>query len=314
VQTLFSNIVQRSTSPTFIRSFALILVVEAVTILTAWLLLDSNVSKWMSDKAAQAVRISRTVAAAEDWSLVDTVPKNPSPLFDTYRKLLTKYSHRFFPQNEGDVSLAVIRNGRTYVIDPYDQVPMDLVDKANKWELAAYATGKTTYNDVPYSDNTGTYIGAQTPIYRNGRIVGLAAAEYDSATLAEFQGIVRRAFWLSVLPAILLALGLAYVLAALFVEPMEIFRRIDETAARRAGRPPQSDVLSKLSPREWEVAELVWRGRKNKDIAEALFVSPETVKQHLKNIKEKTGFARLDLAVQVEAGRRSVVQEAPAPA
>lgn len=314
MQTLFSNIAKRSTSPTFIRSFALILVVEAVTILTAWLLLDSNVSKWMSDKAAQAVRISRTVAAAEDWSLVDTVPKKPSVLFDTYRRLLTKYSHRFFPQNEGDVSLAVIRNGRTYVIDPYDQVPMDLVDKANKWELAAYATGKTTYNDVPYSDDTGTYIGAQTPIYRNGRIVGLAAAEYDSATLAEFQGIVRKAFWLSVLPAILLALGLAYVLAALFVEPMEIFRRIDETAARRAGRPPQSDVLSKLSAREWEVAELVWRGRKNKDIAEALFVSPETVKQHLKNIKEKTGFARLDLAVQVEAGRRIIVQEAPAPA
>ena len=117
---------------------------------------------------------------------------------------------------------------------------LDEIGKANKWELAAYATGKTTYNDVPYSDNTGTYIAALTPIYRNGRIVALAAAEYDSATLAEFQGIVSRAFWLSVLPAILLALWLAYVLAALFVEPMEIFRRIDETAARRAGRPPKA--------------------------------------------------------------------------
>jgi hypothetical protein len=103
---------------------------------------------------------------------------------------------------------------------------MDLADKSNKWELAAYATGKTTYNDVPYSDDTGTYIAAQTPIYRNGKIVGLVTAEYDSATLGEFQGIVRKAFWLSVLPAILFALGLAYVLAAMFVEPMEIFRRI----------------------------------------------------------------------------------------
>jgi DNA-binding NarL/FixJ family response regulator len=95
---------------------------------------------------------------------------------------------------------------------------------------------------------------------------------------------------------------------------MEIFRRIDETAAQRADRPPQGDALSKLTPREWEVAELIWRGRKNKDIADALFVSPETVKQHLKNIKEKTGFARLDLAVQVEASRRSIAEEAPAPA
>ena len=32
-------------------------------------------------------------------------------------------------------------------------------------------------------------------------------------------------------------------------------------------------------------------------------MTPETVKQHLKNIREKTGFGKLDLAVHVEARR-----------
>jgi DNA-binding NarL/FixJ family response regulator len=117
---------------------------------------------------------------------------------------------------------------------------------------------------------------------------------------------VVKAFWLSILPAILLALVLAYILATMFVEPMEIFRRIDESAAqlnRAAAGTIGDDPLGRLSPRENEIAELVRRGLENKEIAEALVISPETVKKHLKNIKEKTGLGRVNLAVQAEARR-----------
>ena len=143
----------------------------------------------------------------------------------------------------------------------------------------------------------------------------MLSAQYDSATYDEFQAIVRKAFWLSILPAILLALTLAYILSTIFVEPREIFRRIDETAAEQRSVPgaTRHDPLSCLSPREREVAELVRRGLKNKEIADALVVGTETVKQHLKNIREKTGLTKVDLAVQAEASRVLAAQEASAP-
>ena len=61
------------------------------------------------------------------------------------------------------------------------------------------------------------------------------------------------------------------------------------------------------------MAELVRRGLKNKEIAEKLVVTPETVKQHLKNIREKTGFTRVDLAVHAEASRIQSARQAAAP-
>ena len=306
---------QRSGGRTFRRSFALILVAEAVTIFAAWVLLDVNATRWIHARSDQAVRISQRTAVSADWSLVNTVPKGrSSPLFERYHNILKRLSQKQFPHNEGDVALKVIERGEEYAIDPGDPYPMDDLGKANQWELDAYASRRTTQNPVPYSDDTGTYLAAYTPILRNDKVVGLLEAEYDSATLADFQGIVRQAFWLSILPAILLSLLVAYVLAGMFVEPMELFRRIDETAMHAAAGTALDDPVAQLSAREREVAELVRRGLKNREIAETLVVTPETVKQHLKNIREKTGFTRVDLAVHAEASRLRLAQEAVAPA
>jgi DNA-binding CsgD family transcriptional regulator len=264
-------------------------------------------SRWISERTTQAIRISQQTASSEDWSLVDTIPKDrDSSLFERYRKDLKNLSQLQFPRNEGDVYLAVVERGEEYRIDPYDPQFLDYAGKANKWEIAAYSSGKTAYNVVPYSDDTGTYLAAFTPILRAGKVVGLAAAEYDSATLPEFQGLVQEAFWLSILPAILVSIAAAYVLASMFVEPMEIFRRIEATArgqSKASGGTATVAPLDRLSPRENQVAELVRQGLTNKEIADRLFVTPETVKQHLKNIREKTGFTKLDLAVHAEAWR-----------
>jgi DNA-binding CsgD family transcriptional regulator len=312
MSSVLRSILQPFGGRTFRQSFALILVAEAITIFAAWALLDSNASRWIHARSIQAVRISHQTAASADWSLVGTVPKGrSSPLFEYYRNLLKGLSQKQFPRNEGDVALKVVDRGEEYAIDPDDPYPMDDLGKANHWELDAYASGRITQNPVPYSDDTGTYLAAYTPIFRNGKVVGLLEAEYDSATLTDFQGIVRQAFWLSILPAILLSLVVAYVLASMFVEPMELFRRIEKTAATHAesGTAPD-DPLARLSPRERDVAELVRRGLRNREIAETLVVTPETVKQHLKNIREKTGFTRVDLAVHAEASRLRSAQEA----
>jgi DNA-binding CsgD family transcriptional regulator len=60
---------------------------------------------------------------------------------------------------------------------------------------------------------------------------------------------------------------------------------------------------AELSPRERQVAELVAGGATNHDIAEALFLSPRTVEQHVARMLRKLGTTRGDVASVLE-GRR----------
>ncbi len=55
--------------------------------------------------------------------------------------------------------------------------------------------------------------------------------------------------------------------------------------------------LAKLSPRERQVLALVARGKKASEIAETLFISPETARTHVQNILTKLGVhSRLEAA------------------
>jgi DNA-binding NarL/FixJ family response regulator len=65
----------------------------------------------------------------------------------------------------------------------------------------------------------------------------------------------------------------------------------------------------RLTPREKDIVQHVCGGLKNKEIAEALAITPGTVKVHLMHIFEKTGVKdRFELAVQ---GRRLLGTEHP---
>ena len=82
-----------------------------------------------------------------------------------------------------------------------------------------------------------------------------------------------------------------------FVTPSMAAKILEEFA--RQVRPPQKGTPSAgLSPREREVLELLTRGSVNKEIAAALEISANTVKNHLKNIMEKL---HLENRVQVVA-------------
>jgi len=60
----------------------------------------------------------------------------------------------------------------------------------------------------------------------------------------------------------------------------------------------ETGVLRRLSDRERQIAALVARGLKNRDIAAELKISENTVKRHLQSIFDKTGARdRLELAV-----------------
>jgi len=72
-------------------------------------------------------------------------------------------------------------------------------------------------------------------------------------------------------------------------------------------REATQETNAKLSPREGEVLQLVAQGATNKQIADSLFISDNTVKTHLRNIMEKLHLANRSQAAAY-AVKRGLVQ------
>lgn len=96
--------------------------------------------------------------------------------------------------------------------------------------------------------------------------------------------------------------------------PRDLIEGIREVHAGRKKIPP--DVASQLAEhmgeealtaREIEVLQKVAGGNRNKDIADRLFISEETVKVHIKHIMEKLGAKDRTEAVAI-ALRRGIIQ------
>ncbi len=69
-------------------------------------------------------------------------------------------------------------------------------------------------------------------------------------------------------------------------------RRLLQTLRGAAAQPPAGAArpeLARLTPREKEVLELVARGLDTRGIAEALYLSPETARTHVRNVLRKLG-------------------------
>jgi DNA-binding NarL/FixJ family response regulator len=64
-------------------------------------------------------------------------------------------------------------------------------------------------------------------------------------------------------------------------------------------------VKSPLTPREWEVLELIAQANTTDQIAQALVLSSETVRSHVKNILRKLGVRSREEAVVVAYGIRN---------
>src|SRR6202034_851860 len=69
-------------------------------------------------------------------------------------------------------------------------------------------------------------------------------------------------------------------------------------ARREEGEPPQQVPAPKLTDREMQVLKLIARGMNNRDIAKELFISENTVKNHVRNILEKLQIhSRMDAGI-----------------
>jgi DNA-binding NarL/FixJ family response regulator len=96
--------------------------------------------------------------------------------------------------------------------------------------------------------------------------------------------------------------------------PAEIVEAIRQVHAGRKRIPPQiaaqiAEHVSEeaLTAREIEVLQLVADGNRNKDVAERLFISEETVKVHVKHVMEKLGASDRTQAVAI-AVRRGIIR------
>ncbi len=77
------------------------------------------------------------------------------------------------------------------------------------------------------------------------------------------------------------------------VSPLMATKLLTEFQGLSSGmeKKPAQDASGDLSPREGEVLQLVAKGATNREIADELFISENTVKTHLQNIMEKLHLA-----------------------
>jgi predicted ATPase/DNA-binding CsgD family transcriptional regulator len=79
----------------------------------------------------------------------------------------------------------------------------------------------------------------------------------------------------------------------------------DPAGPRRAARREAADSGNEVTPREWQICELVAEGLSNKEIAARLVISQRTAESHVQNVLNKMGFANRSLIATWVAQRRS---------
>jgi len=133
------------------------------------------------------------------------------------------------------------------------------------------------------------------------RVIVLAATDDETKALralrAGARGYLRKDIELDALPR-----AVNGVLAGEAAVSRHLTMRvIDELRKAPAIGPGIRPTVSELTPREWQVLDLLTTGASTADIAVDLVLSPETVLTHVKNILKKLGVhSRRDAIQQAE--------------
>jgi DNA-binding NarL/FixJ family response regulator len=133
------------------------------------------------------------------------------------------------------------------------------------------------------------------------RVIVLSASDDDTkavrALRAGARGYLRKDIELDALPRAIS--GVIHGEAA--ISRRLSMRVIDELRKTPAPGPGMRPTVSELTPREWQVLDLLTTGASTADIAVDLVLSPETVLTHVKNILKKLGVhSRRDAILQAE--------------
>jgi DNA-binding NarL/FixJ family response regulator len=131
--------------------------------------------------------------------------------------------------------------------------------------------------------------------FHDARIVILTTFEGD-AEIQRALAAGARGYLLKSMPPRELIEGIRQVNAGKKRIPSEVAAQLAEYAGEDG-----------LTPRELDVLRLVAGGNRNRDIAERLFISEETVKVHLKHVMDKLGARDRTQAVAI-AVRRGMIE------
>ena len=119
------------------------------------------------------------------------------------------------------------------------------------------------------------------------RIVILTASDGDSSLFEAVKSGAQGYLLKNIEPQALFGTLRGVVRGEAPVSRMMAGRLLEEFARQSRQPVPAAAPAAELTAREREVLELVARGRSNKEIAAALAIAENTVKNHLKNILEK---------------------------
>jgi DNA-binding NarL/FixJ family response regulator len=75
----------------------------------------------------------------------------------------------------------------------------------------------------------------------------------------------------------------------ILIDRLELARLLPQVAREREVQRDADLLLSQLTEREREILQLLGEGQRNEDIAVRLFISPQTVQTHVRNILTKLG-------------------------
>ncbi len=172
--------------------------------------------------------------------------------------------------------------------DPEGPQAPGLLVLTDDWEVDSLTPGVEHWlEDLPDGNWKGTGKLPPSVLAVAGRALRLAEEQGAPGEVAFSRVLSREGRWLVLHGAPMLGAGPRRV--AVIIEP-----------AHPARISPLLMNAYQLTEREQEVTRLVLRGDSTVQIAEALFVSPGTVQQHLKAIFEKTGVrSRRDLVGKV---------------
>ena len=211
------------------------------------------------------------------------------------------------------------------VVHPSPEAPVD-----RSWLGEYVATRALALACLDRADEALEAAETAIGISRAGLVRGLAEAARAVVTLRHSDDgdgalrLIRLAesleIWDPVVCAVRASLPLADALAAndeARPHLERLYRRSrDYALARRAGFRTRSsrDPAQLLSPRELEVLGLIAQGRRNREIADALFISESTTKVHVRHVLEKLGVrtraeavARFDAFQDAEEAAKAAV-------
>jgi DNA-binding NarL/FixJ family response regulator len=71
------------------------------------------------------------------------------------------------------------------------------------------------------------------------------------------------------------------------IDPVVLTRLLHQVSKQREAERSVQILFDSLTDREWEVLRLLAKGKRNDDVAAALFISPQTVQTHVRNLLGK---------------------------